>query len=76
MTTAASEYFTPEELVSRWNGTVQLGTLANWRVKGKRRGPPFVKIGASVLYPITGVLDWEAKNLHAANDNQPPQKDD
>lgn len=62
------EYFTPDELVTRWKNKVTKGTLANWRVK-KRRGPAFVKICGHVLYPVASVLEWEAKNMHATNDN-------
>jgi hypothetical protein len=73
MTNAAAEYFTADELVTRWKNRVTVGTLANWRAKKNRhRSPPFVKFGRNVLYPVAGVLEWEAKNLHAANDNQPP----
>lgn len=67
----AAEYFTADELVTRWKDTVTTGTLANWRAAKPKRGPSFVKIGGRVLYPIAGVMAWEAQNLHAANDNTP-----
>lgn len=71
MTEAAAEYFTADELVVRWKRRVTVGTLANWRAAKQRRGPPFVKLGRGVLYPVAGVVEWEASNLHAANDNKP-----
>lgn len=65
-----AEYFTPAELVTRWNGAVTLGTLANWRAGTKKRGPAFTKVGGRVRYPVQAVLDYEAKNTHTAhNDN-------
>lgn len=70
---AAKEYFTADELVTRWENRLTVGTLANWRANWndpeKRRGPSFVKLGRKVLYPVASVIEWEAKNLHAANDN-------
>jgi hypothetical protein len=69
MTQTAAAYFTAEQLVQRWNGVVQKGTLNNWRSAKPRRGPPFVKIGGRVLYPVADVMEWERAHLHAANDN-------
>lgn len=62
-------YLTPDELVDRWNDAVTVGTLANWRSQGN--GPPFVKFGNRVRYPMTGVEAYEAANMRAANDNNP-----
>lgn len=64
MTTAAQKYITPDELVARWGGALKKGTLANQRCKGE--GPPFVKRGSKVLYPLDKLEAWEA-----ANDNNP-----
>lgn len=36
-------------------------TLANWRCK--RKGPPFVKVGSSVLYPRDRLDAWLAERL-------------
>lgn len=60
---------TPAEVVQRWNDAVTVGTLANWRTQGK--GPPFIKFGSRVRYPLAKLEQWEAGNLRAANDNQP-----
>ena len=60
---------TPAEVARRWNDAVTVGTLANWR--SKREGPPFVKFGSRVRYPLEKLIAWEAKNEHLvpANDN-------
>lgn len=34
-------------------------TLAAWRRDGK--GPPFIKPGGRPLYPLAGLLEWEAE---------------
>jgi hypothetical protein len=73
MNQVVAVHFTADQLVERWNGIVVKGTLCNWRSGKNKKGPPFVKIGGRVLYPIAGVLEWERKNMHAANDNQPEQ---
>ena len=44
-------YLTSKELADRWRLSDQ--TLANWRSAGK--GPPFVRVGSRVLYPIEGI---------------------
>lgn len=58
----------PAEVVTRWNDAVTVGTLANWRAQGK--GPPFIKFGARVRYPISRLEIWEAANMSASNDNE------
>jgi hypothetical protein len=55
-------YLTTEELAARWGGAVSVGTLANWRSKG--RGPAYQKLGAKVRYPLAAVMAFEAENLH------------
>lgn len=65
-----AENFTPAEVVKRWNGAVTVGTLANWRAQGK--GPTYIKLGSRVRYPLSRLVEWEQKNLHAANDNTEP----
>lgn len=64
----AQKFLTPAEVSARWNGAVSVGTLANWRSAG--RGPAFQKFGTRVRYPAAGLEQWEAKNLHAQNDNE------
>jgi hypothetical protein len=56
-----SKYLTTEEVCDRYRGEVSLGTLRNWRAQ--RVGPPFIKIGKSVLYPVQGLDEWDKKNL-------------
>jgi hypothetical protein len=64
-------YLTPKQLEQRLEGAVKLLTLANWRASTPRKGPPFVKIGSRVLYPIDKLEAWEAANLQSpANDNE------
>jgi hypothetical protein len=58
---------TPAEVAERWNSAVTVGTLANWRAQGK--GPPFIKFGSRVRYPLVKLEQWEIANLHHANDN-------
>ena len=58
---AESKYLTTEEVSDRYRGEVSVGTLRNWRAQ--RVGPPFIKIGKSVLYPVQGLDEWDKKNL-------------
>ena len=57
----ASEFnlATPEE-VAKLRGGMRLGSLANERARGK--GPPYVKLGACVMYPRDGLKKWIAQN--------------
>lgn len=48
-------FLTAKELAIRWRLNNQ--TLANWRHAGK--GPPFIRVGARVLYPIEGIHAYE-----------------
>jgi hypothetical protein len=48
-------YLTSKELADRWRLSDQ--TLANWRYAGK--GPPFIRVGARVLYPAEGIHAFE-----------------
>lgn len=52
-------FLTEDEISDRYRGAVSPGTLRNWRSKGS--GPPFLKIGKSVLYPLEGLLAWERR---------------
>jgi hypothetical protein len=58
---AESKFLTTEEVCERYRGEISAGTLRNWRAQ--RVGPPFVKIGKSVLYPVQGLDEWDQKNL-------------
>jgi hypothetical protein len=52
-------YLTPDEVSQRYNGKITTRTLSNWRSGGGTL--PFVKIGGRVLYPLSKVVEWEAK---------------
>lgn len=49
----------PEALARRWGTTAK--RLANDRSAG--RGPAFLKVGASVLYRLVDVEDFELRSL-------------
>lgn len=44
-------------LASRWGKSIR--TLQRWRTDG--HGPPFLRIGGSVRYRLSDVLDYEAR---------------
>jgi hypothetical protein len=48
-------YLTSKELADRWRLSDQ--TLAHWRYAGT--GPPFIRVGARVLYPAEGIHAFE-----------------
>jgi hypothetical protein len=54
-------FLTAEEVSERYRGEVSVGTLRNWRAQ--RIGPPFMKIGKAVLYPMLGLEEWDKKNI-------------
>jgi len=58
-----SKFLTPEEVAERYRGGIAVGTLRNWRAM--KIGPSFVKIGKSVLYPISELEAWDRKNIVA-----------
>lgn len=68
---ANDEFLTPQQVVTRWNGAVTLGTLANWR--HKKKGPGYQKFGTKVRYPLAAVEAYERENAvnGHANDNTP-----
>jgi hypothetical protein len=55
---STAEFLTPKQLADRWHLRDQ--TLANWRTA--RQGPPFIKIGSKVLYPVEGIHAYERLN--------------
>jgi len=55
------KYLTAEEVSERYRRSVSVGTLRNWRAM--RVGPPFIKIGKAVLYPIDELEAWDQKNM-------------
>ena len=48
-------FLTSKEVADRWRLSDQ--TLANWRSAGK--GPPFIRVGTRVLYPLEGIHAFE-----------------
>lgn len=53
------EFLTPSEVAARYNGSITVRTLANWR--SLKNSPPYVKVGGRVLYPVNGLLEWEQR---------------
>lgn len=62
------KYLTAEEVAERYRKEISVGTLRNWRAM--RIGPPFVKIGKAVLYPVQELDKWDRKNLVPCRDSQ------
>ncbi len=54
-------YLTAKEVAERYREEISVGTLRNWRAM--RIGPPFVKIGKAVLYPVQELDEWDRENL-------------
>jgi hypothetical protein len=50
-----NKFLTSKEVADRWRLSDQ--TLANWRYAGK--GPPFIRVGSRVLYPVEGIHSFE-----------------
>lgn len=51
---------TPPGLCKRWNMTVSVKTLSRWREK--QEGPPFIRLGRRILYPVDQLLAYEEVN--------------
>ena len=60
-TSHSTKFLTTEEVSERYRGEITVGTLRNWRAL--RIGPPFVKIGKAVLYPVEELDAWDQKNM-------------
>lgn len=56
----SKKYLTQRELLDRWRGEIKLATLTTWR--SRKQGPPYVKVGGKVLYPLGGVEEYEKRN--------------
>lgn len=56
---------TPEMLAKRWH-IKHIGTLANWRCKGK--GPKFIP-GRPVKYPLEEVEKYEREHMVASTED-------
>lgn len=65
-------FLTGPELAARWKLSHQ--TLANWRHAGK--GPPFIRVGSRVLYPLEGITAFERLDRQwLSKDNSPATSD-
>ncbi len=69
---AEEKFLTTEEVSERYRGQISVGTLRNWRAQ--RVGPPYIKIGKSVLYPVPGLEDWDKKNLVICRASHKPSR--
>lgn len=56
----SKRYLTQRELLDRWRGEIKLATLTTWR--SRKQGPPYVKVGGKILYPLGGVEEYEKRN--------------
>jgi hypothetical protein len=54
-----SELLSPVEVHARWRGCISIKTLSNWRHDEAGSGPPFVRFGSRIFYPLDGLLGWE-----------------
>jgi hypothetical protein len=63
------EYLTPGGLSERYKAKLSTKALANMRSEGK--GPPFIKIGRKILYPLADVRAWEAARLRLSSRPNP-----
>lgn len=58
------DFLTPDQLSARWGGCVTPSTLKMWRYR--KKGPPYLKVGAKVLYRTAAIVVWETENEVAA----------
>ena len=66
MQLAASERLLNQiELADRWRLSER--TLERWR--WQKQGPPFLKIGGRVRYPLSEIEAFEAAHLHLKSTN-------
>jgi len=56
-------YLTAEQVSTRWEKRISVGTLANWRAAGK--GPRYTKIGGRILYPLEYIVAYENESDRA-----------
>ncbi|WP_421738027.1 helix-turn-helix domain-containing protein [Caulobacter sp.] len=63
---ADAKYLATDEVAERYRNLVSVGTLENWRAQ--RIGPPFVKIGKAVLYPVEELDAWDRRSLVSCDD--------
>lgn len=65
----SAAFLTSKEVADRWRLSDQ--TLANWRSAGK--GPPFIRVGTRVLYPIEGINAFEKLSTSWLSTEQSPE---
>lgn len=65
----AAAFLTPKEVAGRWKLNPQ--TLTNWRALGK--GPPYIKVGTKVLYPVEGINAYERINQSWLQTSRSPE---
>jgi len=61
MTTDNALDLTPDELAEKIR--IPVGTLKRWRLR--KQGPPWVRWGKHVRYPVAGVESWMAESSAA-----------
>lgn len=65
----SNAFLTSKEVADRWRLSDQ--TLANWRSAGK--GPPFIRVGSRVLYPVEGIHAYEKLSQQWLSNEEQPQ---
>lgn len=66
-------YLTPAEVSKRLGRKITVKTLSNWRSeKGKEKGPPYVKLGGKILYPLSMVEEWEGRRTFLSTSTRHP----
>lgn len=53
-------FLSEEELINRWCRKISRDKLSKWRSNGG--GPKCVKMGFTILYPISGVEEYEKQH--------------
>jgi hypothetical protein len=68
------DYETKYQAPAQFSRTTSIptSTLAKLRMRGG--GPPFVKIGRAVRYPVRAGLDWMAEKMRYSTSELPPER--
>ena len=61
-------FLSTEEVSDRYRGRITGGTHQDW--PAMRIGPPFLKIGKAVLYPLEGLEAWDQQNMVEARSSR------
>lgn len=67
MKTLHGTFLTAKELARRWKWNV--GSLANLRAK--KKGPPFIRVGRQILYPLRTVEEFEQERAETSRARVP-----